>query len=285
VNYTLPSGEIKFGDIFEADYLFDVFVRADSAAIPGYPAPAKLAEAMGRKVVGQPLPPEPFDLHSPAFPPRSGQDFVRAHGSKRRAVILNDNCVIATAFGYDDRKTAKRAGRLIFAPIADATKKEIDDLTKQSGYGRFPLEPAGFFAGGVVELRRAFMVDLRAIEPKQRIARPDPDLAELLEVRWSAYSARRGPDVFNTNAHKLKSVLARPDEPGVAEEEAAARVAEALSIAWRLEGGPLEAAAEAWDKGHDAEPAISALVDDLRELEQAAAAAAAALGAYVTAAP
>jgi hypothetical protein len=283
VSYALPTGEIEFGDIFEADYLFDIFVRADSTAIPGYQAPAKLAEPMGRKLVGRPLPAEPFDIHSPVFPPRIGQDFVRAHGAKRRAVILSDNCVIATAFGYDDRKQAKRAGRLIFAPIVDATAKEIETVSKQAGYGRFPLDPTGFFPGGIVELRRAFMADLRAIKPEQRLARPDPALAELLEVRWSAYSARRGPDVFNTNAHKLKNVVARPDEPGVAEKEAAARVAEVLGLAWRLEGGPLEEAAAAWDKGHDAEPAIAALVDGLRELEQAAASAATKLGAYVVA--
>jgi hypothetical protein len=281
MSYTRPVGEIQFGDIFEADYLFDIFIRGDSAEIPGYQVPAHLAEAMGRKMVGRPLPAQPFDIHSPAFPPRTGQDFVRAHGAKRRAVILSDNCAIATAFGYDDREHAKKAGRLLFAPIADATDKEIQALLKQAGYGRFPLEAAGFFPGGVVELRRAFMVDLRAIKPEQRVARPDKGLAELLEVRWSAYSARRGPDVFNTNAHKLKSLLSRPSEPGVDEEEAAARVAEVLSLAWRLEGGALEEAAAAWDKDRDGNPAVEELLDVLRLLEQAAAAAAAKLDTFV----
>jgi hypothetical protein len=281
VSYTRPTGEIKFGDIFEADYLFDVFVRADSAAIPGYEVPAQLAEAFGKKVVGHPLPPQPFDLHSPAFPTRSGQDFVRAHGGKRRAVIMSDNCTIATAFGYDERSQAKKAGRLLFAPLVDASEKEIEAVVKQAGYGRFSFEPSGFFAGGVVELRRAFMVDLRAIQPEQRVARPDPDLAELLEVRWSAYAARRGPDVFNRNAHKLKSLLSRPGEPDADDEEAAARVADVLSVAWRLEGDSLEEAASAWDKDYDAEPAIAELIEGLRTLEQAAAAAAAKLEAYV----
>jgi hypothetical protein len=281
-SYQVPIGEIRLGDIFEASHLYDIHIREDSTAIPGYEVPAALAEMVGKRMVGRALPPEPFEVHSPAFPPRHGQDFVRAHGSARRAVILSDNCAIATAFGYDDREHPLKAGRLIFAPIADASKEEIETAIKQSGYGRFALEAGGFFKGGIVELRRAFMVEIRAIDPEQRTARLDLALAELLEIRWQAYSARRGPDVFDKNAHKLKNLLARPNDPGAKEKEAAAMVAETLSIAWRLEGRTLEDAAAAWDKNRDGSPVITELIQTLNELEAAARDAAGKLAAYST---
>jgi hypothetical protein len=58
-----------------------------------------------------------------------------------------------------------------------------------------------------------------------------------------------------------------------------ARVADVLGIAWSVEGGALEDAAEAADDGKPAEEPVRFLTDELRALVAAAEAAAASLEA------
>jgi len=281
--YEPPEERVRFGDIFETPFLFDVHVAADATSIPQYDLPPNLAKALGKALMlPEGLPPGSLPLHSPLFPPRAQQDFVRAHGGSHLAVLVSDNCTISDMFGYE-RERAKRSGRLIFAPIAQVTPSELDTVKAQGNYERFPLDPGIGFGGGVVELRRVFMADKRALEPGQRITTLNPDMKELLEVRWAAYAARRGPAVFNRNAIKLATLLSGGGSPTAQATGAAAQVAEVLALTWRLEGSDLENAATAADDGTPLEPAVDALIERLSEIADAATAARQHLETYATA--
>ena len=168
------------------------------------------------------------------------------------------------------------------APIAQATPSELEQVKARVNYERFPLEPGiGFcFSGGIVDLRRAFMIDKRALRPDQRVTTLQSDIKELLEVRWSAFTTRRGPEVFNRNAIKLARLLAGDAEPTAEAKATAASVADVLGLAWRLEANDLENAATAWDDKTSADPEVAQLIETLHELEAATIAARAGLEAH-----
>jgi hypothetical protein len=267
-----PPGEfVRFGDIFDAPHLIATYLRADAVLLGADDLPAKLVPMLGQKL-GLALPDEPLRLYSPHLRNREQEDFVLAHGQRERAILLTDNCTISTIFGYD-RDKPRRTGSLMFAPVRD----EPDQIAKVAAtrpFNRFALERAPFFDGGIVDFRRVFMVDARDVDPATRVAALGEELAEELEASLSAYAVRRGPNVVDRNAAKLVGLLTRAGVGEPAAQATAARVAEALGIAWRVEGGPLEDAAEAYDDEKDPEPSLTALAADFHALAASAGAAA-----------
>lgn len=269
--YQPPRSYVRFGDVFDAPHLIATYLRADAVDLGTADLPATLAPKVGKKL-GLQLPEEPLRLYSPLLRKREQEDFVLAHGKRERAILLTDNCTIATIFGYD-RDKPRGTGVLMFAPVRDEPD-QIDKVATARPFSRFALEKAPFFNGGIVDFRRIFMVDARDIDPDTRIASLGDELAEELEASLSAYAVRRGPNVVDRNAAKLVGLLKLSGVNEPTAQSTAAHVADALGVAWRLEGGPLEDAAEAFDDEQDPAPSLQALAADFRELATAAEAAA-----------
>ena len=275
--YRAPGPEVRFGDIFEAPHLFDIFLREDGVALGTADLPARFAERFGQSAgvtIEGAIP-----LYSPYLPPRDG-DFVLAHGTPQRAVLVSDNCTIATVFGYG-RDRPRPNSRLLFAAVLDKPG-EIDDVAVRRPFNRFALEKAGFFAGGIIDFRHLFIVHARAVDPEHRKASLLDDVLDELEVRFSAHTVRRGPLVIDRNADKLITLLR---SAGIAEadaNEAGAHVARALNLSWHAEGGALGDAAEAADDETPGQEPVQRLADDLRALATAAAEAATSLEAQLT---
>jgi len=123
------------------------------------------------------------------------------------------------------------------------------------------------------------MVDARDVAPhrEQRKASLDAQTAEQLEIRWSAFAARRGPLVSTRNSEKLGEVLMRQHgegELGPEDEEIARAVATTLAVAWRLEGSDLEAVADAHFTKGAGDSETADLAESLRVLASEASHAA-----------
>jgi len=268
--YRAPFEKIRFGDIFEAPHLFDIFLRADGVALGTAPLPARYAEkfsqAVGVEFSGE------VTLYSPELAKPDGADFLLVHGRPQRAVLVSDNCTIATIFGYD-REKPRPNNRLLFAAILDKPN-EIDKIATSRPFNRFALEKAPFFSGGIIDFRHLFVVHARAVDAAQRRAALVDEIVDDLEARLSAYAVRRGPDVVDRNADKLITLLRAASINEADAKEAGARVAKALNLAWHVEGGVLGDAAEAADDELPAEEPVRRLADELRSLSAAAAEAA-----------
>lgn len=276
--YRPPGREIRFGDIFEAPHLFDIFLRDDGVAVGPTTLPARFAERFGQSAgvtIEGAIP-----LYSPNLPLPHRADFVLAHGTTQRAVLVSDNCTIATVFGYG-RDRPRPTSRLLFAAVLDKPG-EIEDVAVTQPFNRFALEKAGFFDGGIIDFRHLFIVHARAVDPGRRKASLLDDVLDELEVRFSAHTVRRGPLVIDRNADKLITLLR---SAGIAEadaNEAGAHVARALNLSWHAEGGALGDAAEAADDETPGQEAVQRLADDLRALATATAEAATSLEAQLT---
>jgi hypothetical protein len=252
--YTKPGPELAFGDIFKALYLFDVHLRTDADQMGS----RQLRAGMG---------------YSPQFKTR--EDFVLAHGRRCDAVLISENCSIDDALGVD-RQRAKPRGRLLFAPVSPQQETEITHLDQNRAFDRFPLIPRDGYVGGIVELRRLFMVDIRDVEKSNRMVSLAARPAEELAVTLSAYTTRHGPLTALHHADKLAQLLAKGTDPDNRTRTAALRVAQVIADAWTLDGLDLSAAAEVVIA--DEVPSIlSSIVSRLRSLAETAAAAADAL--------
>ncbi len=255
--YAEPAAAVSFGDIFEASFLFDVYVRADAVQLGRRAAPQKHGGGFA---------------FSASF--REDRAYVLGHGAPHRAILITDDCVVDTALGQG-REDGKPKGRLLFAPISPATESDL----KTQAFGRFALPASGKMRDGVVELRKCFMVDARDVADhiNARVATLAPCLVEDLEVRWNAFAARRGPFAALRNAEKLVGVLIEErgaGEPDEGDKVVGQEVAAVVATAWRLEGSDLEAVADAFNDKTDGSPALAALEAGLRELSDQAAKAA-----------
>ncbi|MHB1244353.1 MAG: hypothetical protein ACYC1P_13285 [Gaiellaceae bacterium] len=270
--YLPPGPFIRFGDVFDAPFLFATYVRADASALGLKLTPAKHAKQVEATLGSGEG--DTFPLYSPNIHRQAEHDFVLSHGDHARAIMLTDNCTISNLYGYD-RSRARRSGRLVLAAVRDATEDEMRKSIEKPTFSRFGLEPSGFFNGGIVDLRKLVVVEKRDLAADQRVASLDKDLTALLEARWNAHIVRRGPNVVDRNADKLETLIKK--QPGAnprAAEAAAAAVADTLGISWRIEGGALDDAATAADDDLAPEPPVSQLIDDLRQLATAAQSAA-----------
>jgi hypothetical protein len=293
--YAAPQDDVVFGDIFETDFLHDIFVREDTGLMGGGPLPPTLAPKVGGWMNTK-LEQGTIDLYSPAFPPKPETRFALAHASFRpgdephRAILLSDSCLTATALAQGRQKRSV-GGRLLFAPLTVVDEDKWHNLVETEDFERFPLPPGERLpAFSVAELGNCFMVDARDIEKHtgSRIASLSGPLAEELEVHWNAYATRRGPRAYGRNTLKLASLLSGGGQPGDDEQAAADAVADALDLALLIEGADLEDVSEAeeavrlsgGDAGALTPPLVDRVIDHLRELAELANEAADQLAAY-----
>jgi hypothetical protein len=245
--YAAPRADVSFGDIFSAEFLFDVHLRADAVQMGMQDIPPKRGGG---------------SAYSDRFTGRRA--FVLGHGAPHRAVLITDNCVVDTALGQD-RGGAGPRGRLLFAPITAASDADLKTQT----FGRFVLPQEGQMSAGIAE-RRCFMVDARdvAAHKDAREASLADEFADELEVDWNAFAARRGPRVAVRNADKMVDVLVNrrgAEEPTAIEMQAGHEVAEVIAQVWSLEGVQLEGFAGLQD-GAAGDAALDALQEALRRL-------------------
>lgn len=271
--YLPPRADVSFGDIFEAAHLFDAHLRADARLLSqgDFPAKAPLAGT--------------FFTDPSAKMPLLRQDNLLAHGRSGRlkesepgrAVLLTDDCAIETVLGKRaDRKEAR--GRLLFAIVRGDSAEAVDAFakSKEINFGRFPLvaDPLLDDEAGVLELRRLFMVDVRDVDPKARLASLDDDARDKLAKRFSAYVLRRGAEVGALEATKLTAILEGAPGAGATERATAELVGAVYDAAWDFESRTTAVVDDleiGVGSAVDELPAVVAALDELAKLATAAA--------------
>lgn len=251
--------ELSFGDVCDAEFLYDVHVREDARAMTREEAPATFAKK--KWDIDQPVP-----YFVPSLDLKRDESYALAHGWHRRAICMSDDCLILSVFGRDREPD----GRLLFAPVVDATDEAMNDLNEAPTYGRFPL-PGDEVHGqhAIVELRRCFMADARdvyAALPAFVVLSTADTTRQGLANRWAAYSCRRGPFVAEDNVEKFAQLLV---DTGLGEDEAvdlAQGLANVAGAAWAYEGRGLEAAGVAGDEKTAPEPVLAELERQLGTL-------------------
>jgi hypothetical protein len=271
--YVEPAGDPQFGDLFAADYFYDLVVRHDVHSLAGVQVGAPFGERLATNLSRQLNRTVASDngrinLYAREVPQGREEDLVLAHGRRwSRAVVLSDDCALEEIFvREDDRSRSKVQGRIMFAPISDADEKDLDQVAESRPYDRFALPSAQGWAGGIAEFRRPFTVDARDVDVNDRKLRPDPELLNLMSAAWSAFTVRHGPLVAARNASKLAELLIRR---GIPEEKARAvggAVAQIIGTIWSFEATDLEAIDEALKGRRDEEAVLVALVGSIGRL-------------------
>lgn len=287
-----PQEDVRFGDLFEAEFLRDIFVREDTVLMGGGSPPPTAVPKIGGWM-GVDLEQGSIDLYSPAFTPKPETRFALGHASfsideTRHAILVSDSCLTATALAQGRQKRSV-GGRLLFAPLTVVDEAKWNELVETEDFERFPLpadERLPEFS--VAQLGNCFMVDARDVKAHAatRVASVSTPLAYELEIHWAGYATRRGPRAYGRNTLKLASLLSGGGQPGEGEEGAANALAEALDIALLLEGSDLEDVSEAEEAVRFGDgdatvltpPLLDRIVEHLRELAEVAARAADELG-------
>jgi len=231
------EAEIRFGDIFEAGWLFDAWLESDAARLGPFKAKGGHT-GYGAHVARD-----------------QDSEFVLAHSNVPKAMVaVNDDCYLETVLIRHER------GRVHLAPVFGLPEDpdERADLLNTSAFSRFPMPVHADFSGGIAELRYATGVAIKnsdmAKELKNaRSLRLDRDLGAHLEARWGAHTSRRGPVVAANASDKLTPLL------GSAGSHAAtsAEVKRLLSTTWSVEGaiaGLIDDAEEAVRAGKPSDP-------------------------------
>lgn len=264
--------DLAFGDVCRADFLYDAHVRSDARAMGTDQTSAKFAERYGSN--------QPITYFLPGINIKDDENYVLAHGTQSDAVVLSDDCLIATVLGRDEGGPTRR--RILFAPLVDATEDEVDVLEEQS-FGRFPLRADEHHAQHhIVDLRRCFSIDARDVHAileaggfRQRAL--DDGTRANLAIRWSAYTVRRGPFVAEDSLEKFAELLV---ERGTDEQDAldvATKLVNVVGAAWGYEGRGVETAGNAALEGITPEDVVAQLLEELEALQTAASQASEAL--------
>lgn len=240
--FETASDKLAFGDVCDADFLFDVYV--DRSTTDLYRKDAQ-ANGWWKKQLPEGVP-ETFPFWV-AYTSGAGQE-VLASGTRVRAVCLSDDCIIETALYRGD--SGQRRRRLLFAPFIQATAAEADAYEKAPASSRLlvPDGDAAFFA----DVRRCFMIDAEGFgealaSGDVKRTRLNAEWSAELADRWAAYACRRGLFVIEDNAKKLASLM---QHHGVADDFAGAiggSVAQVASVGWVFTGSALERAGVAFD--------------------------------------
>jgi len=135
--------------------------------------------------------------------------------------------------------------------------------------------------GAVVDLSKTVTVYYKALPEAERVASLTLDEAGELEAQWCAYGTRHGPLVVLDAARKLVEMSAISGDPerwkvphwdvplDPDHEAAASRIAEALEIAWSIEGTHFNTVSDGFETHDDAAPHIARTLEQLEQLREA----------------
>jgi hypothetical protein len=236
IPYMTPPGELTFGDIFSADYLYDTCLSSDAAALTLVRVRGNQAVNSARRLESRLNKPvtltEGGDYEFYTAQVTSDMDFVLAHGRPRLAILVNDDCAIDDALGRGGKH--RRIGRLLFAAVSEVGADELGMVANNEPFDRFalPATPGMLNFPAVVELRSTFMVQADVVSGEDRLFSLAPAWADRLEATWSAYATRHGPLVAEQNAEKLAALLVNDANRG---SEAAIAIAQTIADSWGVE--------------------------------------------------
>lgn len=297
---TLAEKErLSFGDVIEAPWLFDLYLREDSGALGpvtmkgGVPGWVKLLEPPATEPAGR------RDHVLAAAGAGEAFDYVVAngHGRSRRGIILTDDCEMVTQFG---RGGTAGDGRILLAAVRNATEEEADAaIAQELNFGVFGLRESGDMRPGVAVLEAVFSVHVSALAARggedtwSRLAALDEEHQRALGEKWMAHATRHGPLVVAAEGRKLAKLLTADgdesialalDDPSSGAEvdpraaEAAKLMRRASKAMWSLEGPILDEVADAWVAHAAAAPYRARVVEKLRKVRRSVDAALEALG-------
>ena len=281
--YRTPAlGErLGFGDVLEADWLFDLYLRHDAVALE--------PRDKGGGIVYVPRAVAPRREREP------GKDVIASHaefadsalgfGNPRRAIILTDDCEMESLQGR--HAGSRPRGRIVLAAVRLVTAAEIEDV-RPGNFGLFALPPdvTVGFDGGVVEFQRAFSVSLPSLigdaRPRRLVAL-DAETQGQLAMRWCAHATRHGPLVAQDGAGKLAGIMSaaghddvlldireRRREPEGRYLAAAEELVATLAQAWAIEGRVLDQISDAWERGDSNDTSRAIMLEQLERLRDLA---------------
>lgn len=253
--YLDPDGRSSFGDVIEAEWLFDAYVRNDSAALF---RTTIAGGKVGFGIRGE----SPGDKEGRVFVQATMEpdDVVLTMGAKRMAIVLTDDCELATLAGERESGFGAR-GRILLASLRKATVAEIDDRIKNNPdeVGIHPLLPdeERGFPGGLVDFNRVFAVQTKSLVGEEArklfatIVKLDREEQLELAKRWAGHSVRQGPIAAKNALRKFSQLLTADgdaatlaalrqnrDAGAAVHVEIARHVWRTLDEAWFL-GGPV----------------------------------------------
>lgn len=257
-----PSGEpLTFGDVVEADWLFDVYLREGAEALIAetdhsnnilrYKPEARTRERVAGRdyTVG-------FATSDGVFSPQGDEHgstgSVLAFGNRRRAVILTDEC--------ETSKVLEKGGRLLLAVLVPYPRSEAEQRMLrpgQSSWRRFALPPAGEWEGAVVDFSKHVAVWHESMQHATPTWSLSEEEAGALRVGWATYATRHGPIAATDGVSKLiemfhigddasqwaidrRSLQLTPDEDAARE-----KFNDLFDRFWNLEGGVVDTIADA----------------------------------------
>lgn len=276
-----PDERFGFGDVLEANWLFDLYLRHDAVALEPRPK--------GGGVVYVPRAAAPRREREP------GKDVIASHaefgdttlgfGNLRRAIVLTDDCEMESLQGREGG--GRPRGRIVLAAIRPAPVTEIGDV-RPGNFGLFALPPddAVGFDGGIVELQRAFSVYMPSLlgdaRPRRLVAL-DAEAQGQLAMRWCAHATRHGPMVAQDGAGKLAGIMSaagrddllveireRQREPEAQHLASAGRLFATLAQAWAIEGRVLDQVSDAWERGDSTDSSRAVVIEQLERLRDLA---------------
>lgn len=282
--YRTPTGRLSFGDILEADWLFDIYLRTDSRAL--YPTTLRQGKP-GFGVRDEPtISNEDIVVAQATMEP---DDVVLTHGLKRMAIVLTDDCELASLAGERGAGGGSWGprNRVLLASLRAETPERIATLMeKTEELSLHPLLATTDFPGGVVDFNRAFSVGATSLfkggdKAYGIVASLDRDGQLALADRWAGHALRRGPTPAKVGARKLAQLwtadgdvdrlrrLAKERSWGDRDKGIAAAALEAiLQEAWTLGGPILDDIDAAAERGQRPDDSLRLVVDSLSDLRR-----------------
>jgi hypothetical protein len=281
--YRVPTADeqqvldYRFGDIFEAPWIFDLVLRSDAVPVSLQSVGKAGVEAFFKQDIStirgrRAYPKDRVVVHADA------EGLAIGHGNGALAVIVSDTCDIAEA-------VREKRGRLKFSALAQLPPEgaERDKALATMAFDRYPLRPQSEigFEGGVIEFQQSFSIMSKdLVESASRLLTvADEEVRQKIHYRWSAHSTRHGPVAAADGALKLAKLLtANRDverattlrvDPTAPIDELARAVVEPLKavllLPWLLEGPIIDRIGAALEEGSAFRP----VVDDVLELLRA----------------
>lgn len=274
--------DLRFGDIVEAEWIFDVHLREDARPLNKQTVCGSVSALL------------PEDRSAVTAERHAPRDLVMAHANvsqaANRAVIVSDDCDIADAI---ESPQGRRLTLAALTPL-DADEGVRAGQLVSDAFDRFPIAPqeADDFAGGIIRFQRVCAVaakELLALKPVLTIASEQD--RQSLRMRWNAHSARHGPLVVAQAALDLvKLLMAGGDRerakelrathrPDMAPEDAALidEMKALAALNWALEGGTVDSIADALSHGRHPDEIVGDVVELMERISSASGSAAGSL--------